>query len=556
MAISWFAMGPFIAGGGVSLGVDMTRRGMVGAAMRPPEEVSAGRTFHISPNGDDSADGRSPASAWRTLERAKSVSLLPGDRLLLEGGTALEGMVRLGPKDAGDPARPVVIGSYGWGRARIHSPESGIFVHNTGGVEIRDLILTGHADTAFHNNGGVALFAEIGPGREFSGISIFNLDISGFQNGIEVGSATSRSGFRDVSVANSVLHDNRDSGFSSYGPEFDPESPSYSHSIIAISDTTARDNKGDPDEQSRNTGSGIILGSVRNARVQRSQAYRNGSESRAPQGGFGIWAYDSDDVLIQHNVSCFNRTQHADGGGFDLDQNVTASVVQHNLSYGNDGPGFMMFSDQPRNCFGNNTFRFNVSVDDARRNSFYGALTLMGNVQRVNVFNNTVLVLQRSGPESPVVYLALPENYAPAYIGLHNNVFASHSSGALVHMPVGATPADAVFAGNSYFSSAGPAFDWDGAQYDSLGSWRAATGQEERANHPTGIEGDPELLNAHTPTRVVPAAEVEDFTAIKPVRDSPLIGNGLPLGEYFGIDTGGRDYFGEPIADRASIGAG
>src|SRR6266487_4526021 len=46
----------------------------------------SGVTYYISPAGSDSAAGTSPTTAWRTLGRANSASLRPGDRVLLQGG--------------------------------------------------------------------------------------------------------------------------------------------------------------------------------------------------------------------------------------------------------------------------------------------------------------------------------------------------------------------------------------------------------------------------------------------------------------------------------------
>lgn len=68
------------------------------------------RTFYVSPNGDDAARGTSEGAAWRTLDRASSARLVPGDRLLLQGGATFPGRLRIDAEDAGDPARPVVVG--------------------------------------------------------------------------------------------------------------------------------------------------------------------------------------------------------------------------------------------------------------------------------------------------------------------------------------------------------------------------------------------------------------------------------------------------------------
>jgi len=80
--------------------------GLVGA---PPGQ----RTFYVSPDGDDGARGTSPGSAWRSLDRASTAVLVPGDRLLLQGGARFTGRLSLDRLDAGNPALPVVVGSYG-----------------------------------------------------------------------------------------------------------------------------------------------------------------------------------------------------------------------------------------------------------------------------------------------------------------------------------------------------------------------------------------------------------------------------------------------------------
>ena len=44
-------------------------------------------TLHVdSAGGDDAADGASPATAWRTLDRVNKATLAPGDRVLFKRG--------------------------------------------------------------------------------------------------------------------------------------------------------------------------------------------------------------------------------------------------------------------------------------------------------------------------------------------------------------------------------------------------------------------------------------------------------------------------------------
>src|SRR5688500_3369375 len=50
-----------------------------------PRQLLAG-AFYVSPSGNDANDGRSPATAWRTIDRANGRNWNPGDALLFEGG--------------------------------------------------------------------------------------------------------------------------------------------------------------------------------------------------------------------------------------------------------------------------------------------------------------------------------------------------------------------------------------------------------------------------------------------------------------------------------------
>src|SRR5262245_22569924 len=84
-----------------------------------PDHVSAvpgAQTYYVSPSGQDTADGLSKKTAWRTLARASQQQFIAGDRLLLEGGVEHPGSIALDPNNC---AGHFEIGSYGGGRAII-----------------------------------------------------------------------------------------------------------------------------------------------------------------------------------------------------------------------------------------------------------------------------------------------------------------------------------------------------------------------------------------------------------------------------------------------------
>src|SRR5688500_7733629 len=53
--------------------------------------------YYVSPSGDDANDGRSPQTAWRTIERANGRNWNPGDALLFEGGQTFNVTGTAGP---------------------------------------------------------------------------------------------------------------------------------------------------------------------------------------------------------------------------------------------------------------------------------------------------------------------------------------------------------------------------------------------------------------------------------------------------------------------------
>ncbi len=517
------------------------------ASPTPSPPPSTPRSLYVSPTGDDSADGLSPETAWGSLRRASDEVLAPGDRLLLQGGAAFAGSLYLDAADAGDPTRPVEIGSYGGGRASILATgTSGVFVYNTSGVHVRNLRVRGDA-AAYAAHGGISFYTDLPDDRKLPGVLVGSVDVSGFRNGVMVGGWNGSSGFSDVLVQWSKLHGNMVSGLVTYGPAFDPAAPSYAHERVRVHRVTAHDNAGNPDDASRNSGSGIVLGSIRGGAVTWSRAYGNGALCRAPEGPVGIWTYDSDRVVIAHNVAHDNRTSGADGGGFDLDQNVSRSTLQYNVSYGNDGPGYLVYTGQDNSAHRGNVVRFNLSSGDARRSAAYGGITVWGRIADADIYNNTV-VTKPSATSRPA-----PLKLAGQLAGvrIRNNILLSNGAGPVVTSP--ALPLTAVqLQGNDYARIGAPwALRWGSSSHTSLTSWRGATRQEYVGAAASGTTVDPQLADAGATLTLVDVADRNGAAALSLRSTSPLLGRGLALGSLFGLDAGSRDYFGNPLPELA-----
>ncbi len=79
--------------------------------------------YYVSVDGDDSKDGLSPQTAWKSLAKVNSTTFLPGDVIHFRGGDAWTG--QLWPKGSGSPDNPITLTSYGSGRPLINGNGTG-----------------------------------------------------------------------------------------------------------------------------------------------------------------------------------------------------------------------------------------------------------------------------------------------------------------------------------------------------------------------------------------------------------------------------------------------
>nr|WP_223206250.1 right-handed parallel beta-helix repeat-containing protein [Streptomyces xanthii] len=516
-----------------------------------PHYVPPTHTYYLSPDGDDDAAGTSPDTAWRTPARADHVGLVPGDRLLLKGGAHFHGALTVGPREAGDPGRPVVIGSYGTGRATLSSSDApAVSVRNTGGLEIRGLILRGSGSARKHDP-GILLYSDLRNGDRPSGIRIRDVDVAGFRIGVAIGASSHGVGFSEVTVDRTLLHSNKDAGFLSYGPDFKPQAAAYAHRGLTLTDVAAYDNTGDPRAHDRHTGDGIVVGAVRGATLRHVEAHDNGGRAAddAPEGPAGVWAYDSTQVVVEHSAAYRNHTgSSVDGAGFGLDSNVSDSALRRNLAFGNDGPGFYTYQRWENGGHTRNTISDNISADDGRGLPQLGSIAVYGiDLRELAVVRNTVLVSRAPKGPGPALRIQPGEHG----VQIRDNLFVT-AGAPIVMGDADLKPANVVLQGNAYRAAHGTwQVRWGEHTYDSLASWRAADGQESVEGHPTGLTVDPCLKGGPLPR----IRSVADADLATPTCTS-LAGEGLALPLPAGApQPGDADYFGRTPSGGPQVGA-
>jgi hypothetical protein len=498
--------------------------------------------YYVSVTGVDSRDGTSPATAWRTIQRVNNQRFAAGDRILFEAGQTFSGNLYFDGAERGTSAAPIVVSSYGAGRATIYAADGdGILLYQTAGYEITNLYVVGSGSTTNVGNG--IFFDNDLPGDVLLPyVRIDRVDAVRFgESGILIGGDVGASGYKDVRITNVIASDNRMQGIFVYAAQ-----PNV-HQGVYIGTSQSFRNSGMAG-LAFNSGNGITVSGVDGGTIERCIAHDNGWLSDASNGPIGIWTFHSTRVVIQYNESYANKTGGTkDGGGFSLDQSTSNSLLQYNYSHDNAGAGLLLAHKPDDLTHSGNVVRYNVSQNDARRNN-YAAFHVWGRIRNAEVYNNTVYVKSSSTGAPRAVYIKnlSIETHDVQHLHIRNNLFVTTSTVRLVE--VTATQLDGAvdlrFENNAYFSSgATPRYVWGATTHSSLAAWRLATGQEQLGAAAVGYEGDPMLEGPGSAGTIGDTMALNRLEAYRLRAGSPLIDRGLNLETRYGLDAGAHDFY-------------
>jgi hypothetical protein len=510
---------------------------------------SLGNTYYVSPTGNDSNTGLSTDQAWQTIDKVNRIQLQAGESILFEGGKTFSGKIILDSLDKGTPLTPVTISSYGTGRATITSTSNAAYIYNTSGVNFQNLNFTSANGTA-NTSSGLNFYTDLGQDQKLEALSLTDIEVSGFGgSGIEIGGWNQKSGFKNIKMLRVISHDNA-TGISTYGQAM------YANANITIQNSKVYNNLGTCTEE----GNGIVLGSVDVGLIEHTIAYNNGSSCYPDGGAVGIWAYDANKITFQYNESYSNKTgESSDGDGFDFDQNVSNSLMQYNYSHNNDGAGYLL-AHSPNNLIAtNNILRYNISENDGRK-AIYGAITVWGRFINTEIYNNTIYITPSTNSNYGVSLFndSIESNDVKSF-HFRNNIIQTTGGVPLVYVKNtqldGAE--DLLYQNNSYYSTGGNfSIKWGSSTYNSLDSWRSATGQEKVGSLNVGLISDPQLSDPGTGGTIGNTAVLNALTAYKLKSTSPLINKGLDLQTAFAVNPGTSDFYGNTIPLNGSFDIG
>jgi len=512
-------------------------------------EVKGGTKYYISSSGNDDNLGTSFDEAWQTIGKVNSTDFEPGDTIAFQAGQLFYGSLSFNAADSGTALLPVTVCSFGAGRATINSGnQTGLYAYNCAGFIIEDLIFIGSGRTDSQGKNGIAFYNDLDHDVKLDFIRINNVDVSGYhQTGIALGGGSGLSGFKDVRITNSTIHDNGDKGINVYGYWLPPKG--WANQDIYIGYCKAFNNPGIPNK-SPHSGNGIMISQTEGGVIEYCEAYENGWLNSSNAGGpIGIWAWDAKDIIIQYCESHHNKTNNKkDGGGFDLDGGCVNCIMQYNYSHDNHGAGYGIYQFNGAREFKNNIVRYNISENDGLVGNYGGinfwATNSNGGIQNTKVYNNTIYVSSQTTGAAITDFVA-----GTSYIynsEIYNNIFVTAQNKKVVNLPK--ISGGWTFKGNCYWTYDNQIeIKWESKTFTSLDTWRNASGQEMHNGDSVGLEIDPQLNTPGQGGTIGDSDQLAELTAYKLKPTSPLINAGLNLNILFGIDVGEHDYYGVTI---------
>jgi hypothetical protein len=509
--------------------------------MRLRPTVAAAATYYVSAAGNDSNSGLAASAAWKTLDRVNRGNYSAGSTILLAAGQTFVGGITLNDVQ-GTAQAPVTLSSTGGGVATIVANGGrAITFNNSQGVAVRNLRLVGPGGSAPPD--GLMLWTNAPLGMYKNYVCLEGLEVSGFNNGILLGG-----GFADVEIRRCNIHDVISNGIFSHGGG---SPPTWSNKNYLISDNLVYNAVGQNDTSAK--GSGILLAQVDGALVTRNVVHDCGSGGAA---SVGIWAYDANQVTLEHNEVYGQKSLGTDGDGFDLDGGVTNSVMQYNYSHDNVGAGYLVWQYAGASPNANNTVRYNISVNDSRGGSYYGAVSVGGSpLSKVRIYNNLLIATPTAGAGMSALALWNRDTQLTDILVANNMFYSTGGNSFLLDIGADANPFTIV--NNAYFDSSNQYLFWaNNINYTSLAAFRTGSRTQPLGGLSNDLVGDPLLVSCANSGIVGDPNKLKDLSNYTLRAPSRLRGAGLDLNKAFAVDRGNQDFYGTLLSPTGPFDIG
>jgi len=493
--------------------------------------------YWVSTTGSDTSGTGTAASPFATLAKAASkvTATSPPTTIYVAPGTYNVAVSMNGVSNVA-----FVGSSSSWPTLRQGSTTApGFYFYNTANITVSNFKMIGAGNTGQTAKAGISFWVDATTPKQK--ITLTNLEISYFYEGIQV-FANTNTGYNNVLIENVYSHHNRDNGGSTYAP-------TKTITNVIVRNCTFSYNLGDS-TKFKPSGSGFVLGGVNGGLMERCIAYSNGGLSPNTAGPVGLWTYSSNNVIIQFSESYNNSAKYNDGDGFDLDVDLTNSIIQYCYSHGNKGAGYLMSPDGTT-TYSNNTVRFCISENDGNA-AAYGGLQFYGpaanSLKSSRFYGNTVY----NSNGRPSVYIAGGTNVVSSSVV--NNIFYTTGSPFVTADSTSWTTSNINFQSNLYYTTSGTG-NFNGKT--SLTAWQSI-GQEKLSGVNVGIQANPLLVAPGSGGTVGDTAKLSTKLGVYRLNaSSPAIAAGLNYATVGIANPGQQDFFGVqiPINSKYEIGA-
>jgi hypothetical protein len=504
--------------------------------------AKAGTYYIDGISGNDTNNGKTKETAWKSAEKINAIRFLPGDIILFKRDVVYYGSVSL--SGSGIPGQPITLGAYGSGKRPVIEGGKNIVVVkmiNEQHWTIRDIETTGGIDAGIY----------IGCNRynmQLSNFRIVNCYVHNVGDSVKHSWDYSRI-TGGIIVCNGELFND---GFAEYNSIFNNVSIENCTvryikrwNGISISSGVINDLRGNSNRIKNCTveytaADGIRMNGVQNSFIEYCVMYRNGSWPNYPApnlGGLGAWFFNAENCTIQFCEASHVDAPTGDGGAFDIDFWQKKSTVQYCYGHNCHGYGVSVFGADGSFPTENSVVRYNIFSNNARDTAYayqcdYYVFTWNGGLLNgVKIYNNT----SYWNPSANASALKMDADFTgnnPNFFK-NNIIYSVHPN--LVNLKSDSLKLD----NNIYWVTDGKQPEWyfKKEKYNSLKEWQQATEQDFHSRY-----ADPLLINANYHDTTLKQ------NIFAPKQGSPAINHALRL-----HNMGNRDYYGNPVPDKTGL---
>lgn len=542
------------------------------------------KTFYVKNSGSDAASGLDTTNAWQTISKVNASTFIPGDTIKFKSSQVFVGTIAL--SDSGSITAPIVITSYGGGRAKINTnakDTAGIIFTNKSNITIRSLNFTGifnpYAQTIADSSANYSLihFWNLGNGKK-KNITIDSCNVSRNRGGgIYFSSynidSTIKGGFEDIFISNCNVDSVGHFGVAvNYAPAgrllYDYGAfPNKNINIrnVIVSKATGITNLQRAGVHQTYTGSGIALYHTDSSLVERCLVKDCGALATGLGSGGSCYEHAAvNRITLQYNEGYNQSSGGYDAGGIHFDNVCTNSLAQYNYMHNNNGTGigcYDYYTGIVSRADSNNVFRYNILENNCRGLLGIGGGEIasgsdaINSVKKMEVYNN---IIYATSPNVGVINSGIAVIPNSTDITIRNNIIITGDTTSY-QIRVGSVGiTNLQIQGNIYWNTAGRCNILDqGSTYRSINSWVSNKSRELLGGIIVGRFANPLLNRVGLQGTNGNSYRLDTMTAYKNTGASTAIDFGLNLDSLYGLNMGLVDFYGNSLKfnGRYDIGA-